>query len=252
MSFETFKKTINEAKQTTNQIFLHNFGESTFHPQLKLFLEYAKKQGAVVALSINATNLSPSTVDALLINLNELFISFDGVSKKTYETLRKGANYEKSKANVLKLLERKKQLYSNTKLHIHLINLDLTQAEGLAFLREWEGKGVNASIKEFTDFADEDIGKLNSCFSKKVQQFPCIKFWTDCVVLWDGAVVPCCNDYNGTIILGNINDSSLKQIWGSDRLKNLRRRQVRGSFDYAVCRTCGFNNRQPKWGRVYE
>ena len=39
----------------------------------------------------------------------------------------------------------------------------------------------------------------------------------------DGTVSACCSDWNQQLIIGNINENSLKEIWESEKLKILQK-----------------------------
>ena len=49
-------------------------------------------------------------------------------------------------------------------------------------------------------------------------QFP----WSSMSILCDGRVVPCCNDYDGELVLGDANEQTLKEIWNGEPYKMLR------------------------------
>ena len=54
----------------------------------------------------------------------------------------------------------------------------------------------------------------------------------------DGSILPCCN-YPYPIILGNLNDSEVTEIWSGEVRKNFLRQIIRGGFDSnIVCQKC--------------
>lgn len=59
------------------------------------------------------------------------------------------------------------------------------------------------------------------------------------VILWDGKVVPCCEDFDRKMVLGNVEVSSIEEIWNSNAMVNLRNKHVRGEFhSISLCRGC--------------
>jgi radical SAM protein with 4Fe4S-binding SPASM domain len=66
---------------------------------------------------------------------------------------------------------------------------------------------------------------------KNTPKFPCFFPWDSMVVLWDGRIVPCCNDYNGGYILGDVGKKSLEEIWNDQPMIELRKQQLLNRFE---------------------
>jgi len=64
-------------------------------------------------------------------------------------------------------------------------------------------------------------------------------------ILVDGTVVPCCLDSEGAMGLGNILESSLREITNSPRARAIRDGFSRGELAEHLCRTCGYRRRFP-------
>ena len=74
---------------------------------------------------------------------------------------------------------------------------------------------------------------------EKVMRFPfCAYPSFEVVITVAGDVVLCCNDYYGTQRFGNVLESSLLEIWDSERFRSLRQDLLRGCFDLPICRHC--------------
>ena len=58
-------------------------------------------------------------------------------------------------------------------------------------------------------------------------------------VQWDGLVVPCCFDYNSSIVLGDLNKQALRDILESKEYNKLREAHSKGDFSaFPFCDTC--------------
>lgn len=66
----------------------------------------------------------------------------------------------------------------------------------------------------------------------------CDAFRSQVGVLWDGRVVPCCNDYDGRVILGDVNHQSLSQVLASPRATKVRRGLNWCLLTEPFCRQC--------------
>jgi len=54
----------------------------------------------------------------------------------------------------------------------------------------------------------------------------------------EGNVVICCNDYLGEVVLGNVSENTLMEIWNSEYYKKLRSDMNRKEFTEEICRRC--------------
>lgn len=59
----------------------------------------------------------------------------------------------------------------------------------------------------------------------------------------DGNVVLCCNDYRKEVILGNVKETSLREIWNEPEYRKLRRRIWFGRYELPICKRCGHEAR---------
>ncbi len=68
---------------------------------------------------------------------------------------------------------------------------------------------------------------------------PCDRLWRTLTVLVNGDVALCCLDYGGKVILGNIAQTSIAEIWGNEKYRNYRRmhRDSRQQ-EISVCSNC--------------
>lgn len=75
---------------------------------------------------------------------------------------------------------------------------------------------------------------------------------------WNGDALLCCQDmYNRTIILGNIKDQSLLEIWKSKKLNEYRKKLSSGDRDISPCNNCNANgmvfgeNHSDEWKKIF-
>ena len=68
---------------------------------------------------------------------------------------------------------------------------------------------------------------------------PCMFLWYSMSILWDGRVVPCCIDFKGEYILGDVKKESLLDIWNGERLVELRRKMIKKRYkEVNLCKGC--------------
>lgn len=82
----------------------------------------------------------------------------------------------------------------------------------------------------------DGIGKVKrNLVNRKVCPMP----FTTLAVRSDGAVSPCCNDWYGGTNIGNVNDSTLEQIWNGKKLYEFQVMQLeKRNHENISCRGC--------------
>lgn len=243
MDLDLFRHAVDQVKDYSASIRLHNMGESLLHKRVDEFIRYARTAGIATVLSTNASALTERSGERILdAGLDQLLISFDGASKETYETLREGARYEKVLQKVEAFLALKvKRKAKRPRITMSLINMPLTRTEIEAFKARWRSRVDAIRIKppRNWDGSSERINRLVDLSSLRPIEHPCYWLWSSMVILWDGRVVPCCMDYDGKAVLGNIREKSLDEIFNDAPMQALRRLHTQGRVcESELCRGC--------------
>ena len=79
-------------------------GEPTMTRDFLRMIELAEEYGVKIDMVSNGTLLNDRTIEALVPNLALLTVSFDGATAETFEYIRKGARFDKVKANIRELV----------------------------------------------------------------------------------------------------------------------------------------------------
>jgi radical SAM protein with 4Fe4S-binding SPASM domain len=58
------------------------------------------------------------------------------------------------------------------------------------------------------------------------------------VITWDGKVVPCCFDKDGTYQLGGLNNHPFKAIWKGEEYNRFRRLILKSRKNIDICQNC--------------
>ncbi len=242
MDFDLFKKIIDEARHFVFDIHLLHRGESLLHPQFFSMVRYAHEAGIITRFHTNGTLLDREKAHQLLESgLDQFAFSFDGFDKKTYEKIRVSANFENTVENIIQFLELKKRLRSRKPVTI----LELINFPGLynktarkrmkEFMRRFHGLPLDkVVIKEMHNWAGE-VGSL----PQKKKYVACTFLWHALIIFWDGAVLPCTQDFHGYYVLGNVRESSLADIWNGQKMVALREKIIGQDIkELATCSHC--------------
>jgi radical SAM protein with 4Fe4S-binding SPASM domain len=226
-------------------VFLHFGGEPLLHPDLPAIIKLLKKNGIRTMLSTNGTLLDDAiSFDLMEAGLDYIVFSFDGYTRKTYEDIRRGANFDAVKRNILNFLKIKEENGFGITTQIQFVKTKTNAGEIDDFIEEWKKTNINhINIKSFCTRAGrvENIeefslrGRKDSMPSKRC---PCFSLWETLIILWNGDVLACCQDLKNEFKLGNLREHTLTDLWNSPLLVEARRKQIKGDFSMSPCSRC--------------
>jgi len=194
------------------------------------------------------------------MGVDRIWISIDGATKKTYETIKKGSNFEKVLQNIKKFAELKNQLNSPLPELVFRYTLtNLNKEELPQFVELIHSLGGKEKLGDgcFIEFAGllefEENKKLNdqpspeiiektmqkakeldvhATFTNQSKRRPIEKctMWTEPYIMMGGDVVCCCGilmsnnrDFLRLHSFGNVHKQSFKEIWNSKKYRAFRK-----------------------------
>ena len=243
MSMETFRKIIDECQEiNVDSVKLNLWGESILNKNLIEMIRYAKENSnLVLQFNTNGYHMTPEISEGLIdAALDKITISLDGISKQTYEKVRRGSNFEKVMANINTLLQKKIEKKSRLPLvTLQIIRMSITEHEVDLFVDYWKDRVDYVSVTNIgATTADEKVLSLSLREQDRFGFVSCEQLWQRLSILWDGTVTVCCNDFDGFLAIGKIGLDSLKDLWGGDKLAHLRERHKNLNFDGLICAKC--------------
>jgi len=253
-----FQRIIREMSAYTSKVFLHHFGDSLVHPGLGPFIRYARDHGVKSYLSTNPALLTESRSKELVDSgLHELVLSLDGLTPDTSAAVRGKAarNVLDAERKIAWLVEyRHERQAKRPYLIMQFVRQQMNQHETREWLAKWTAApGIDAvKVKSYVawDGQDARINALRISTSASPDAVVCDKPWTSVTILWDGRVVPCCFDYDGKCLLGDLREASLREIWRGARMQALRRAHRDGALcGVDLCARCTDKEGYPvgKW-----
>ena len=218
----------------SRHLVLHGFGEPFLDKKLIQRLEICKRKKIPTYFSCTpATMTVEKAKKAMDAGLGVLKFSLDAMEEKKIQSIRgKRANFKDSIDKIMQLIEYKKEKNLKTILVPCMIDLSTDKTDGemhKEFLKFWKDKDVFAYIKSQDNRwlyeNDKDL-KSQSHYTTQYCEYP----WLSLTVMADGNVVPCTQVSNNELVLGNVNESSLEEIWNGEKYKELRKMHVTGKF----------------------
>lgn len=231
MEWDLFTKIVDEAKDFVYDINLFHRGESTLHPRIVDMVRYVKERGIHVRLHTNGAFLKDDLSEALIRSgLDVLSFSFDGYTAEQYDNIRVFAKFERTTANIVKLLQVKKRLGLQTP-HVVLETIDfstgpVTEAmreQQRAFRARFDGLPLDRfKVKRPHNWAGTYEEGDPAAAGRPRSFSPCTFPWYALVVFWDGLVSPCPQDWYGDLDLGNVKTQTLAEVWNGAKMRDLR------------------------------
>ena len=242
MDFILFKKIIDEASTFAIDVNLQHRGESLLHPEIIQMTIYAREKNLITKLHTNGTLLDEEMSNRIIESgLDYLTFSFDGTDKDTYESIRVKGNFEETTSNIIRFLRIKQERKSKRPFTtLELINFPTSNQKNTFlkrkdFLNRFNRLHLNkVKIKKMHNWA----GRIPKNQSLKTFS-PCTFPWYASVIFWDGSVLPCPQDFFGSYVLGNVQNSSLAEIWNNGKMMSLRTNMGRREIsDLKTCKDC--------------
>ncbi|MEA2794045.1 MAG: hypothetical protein QOI87_1425 [Bradyrhizobium sp.] len=253
-----FREIVDQIAGYSEGIFLHHFGDSLVHPKLADCVGYAQARGVKTYLSANPSLLTPKRARQLIDSgLHELVLSLDGFTSETSAAIRGQAagDVRLAENNIMTFLRiRKEKNVKAPRLMLQIVKQRQNQHEIEAWVNKWSAvKEIDRiKIKSYVtwDGQNEHINSLRVTPAPDPGDIVCDKPWTSVTVLWDGRVVPCCFDYDGLFVLGDLRTDSLRSIWNGEKMRQLRGAHRSGDLkDVRLCANCTDREGYPvgKW-----
>jgi sulfatase maturation enzyme AslB (radical SAM superfamily) len=237
----TLERLIDElAEDDDALVTFGGFGEPFLHPQFERLLEQVKcpERGIFgVAIQTNGLMLDERWSRRLIeCGIDVVAVMLDAWTSETYTAMRGDHSLEMVSENI----KRFQQLRSEAGAYAPAIVPVMTKArenvhELDAFFDGWIGEVGAASIvgHAHRSMQVEDHAVMSMAPATRA---PCRRIHGRCVVLADGRVTACDQDFRGLYAMGSLEDSNLSAIWGGERFVQLRCGQ--GVQDYEVIPLC--------------
>lgn len=245
------REIVNESKSTFIHLYLQNepLMDRNIFQKIQLIKKLSK--GTITTAFItNGSLFTDDKIKELEKSENDLVIfSLDAFKKETYEKIRKGLNFDEVLNNLEKILKSRYKKGIFVEFVVQKDNLE----EFNSFKKFWKKNHVpiitNFISNRTGDVDNFDNFCLDTPYFSFLQKFG-IKTYKKIVkccpvvlssfnILSNGDVILCCNDYSKKLVLGNVTNSSIKEIWNSQKYQDIRQLFCRGEYKkIPVCRNC--------------
>lgn len=255
LSLELYRDIIDQLSPGLFYLILYFQGEPFLNPLFFKMVEYARRKRIYTATSTNAhflnDNFARKTVES---GLDRIIISLDGLDQESYEKYRTGGSVEKVFEGTRNLVRWKKELKSRTPYIILQFIVFSTNEHQVGELKKVARElGVDklelktAQVYNYEDGNDlipsnPDYARYKKENGKFKIDNPlnnhCLRMWRGCVITWDGLVVPCCFDKDGSHRMGDLKINSFDEIWRGKTYDDFRRKLFTARSEIDICKNC--------------
>lgn len=249
MDVEMFKKIVDDCAafpEKIKKIKIGNHGEPTLNPDVVEMVAYARKSDCadIIEMFTNGSKLEPIINKGLVeAGLQRINISLEGLTDQRYmEVAGVKQVFQEIIDGVRDLYETKTRFNSDLKIYVkiadqaHALKKDSTE---IFVLTEEEKKYFFDTFGPICDeifvekvvpqWAETQLTKQNDVTEtgmygqsisawKEVCPFIFMYMQFNC----DGTVSPCTLDWPRKVVVGNVNDESVSDIWNGDSLRELQ------------------------------
>ena len=251
MKFEVFQKIIDDLAEFDKPIKvlrMYKDGEPLLNKRFADMVAYAKQSGRVeyIDTTTNGTLITPERMGPILeAGIDKINISVDGMNDAAY------AKFTGFKFNFKAFVENVKWIYAHKgkcEIVVKIPGELITEAERQEFFDTFGDHCDRIFVENFAPCWPEfDIEKHTGItISKGIYQQEigdtdtCPYIFYGYSVNADGLVSSCFLDWGRKLVIGDVREQSMKEIWTSPRMNALRLQHLEGRRKQnGVCGNCG-------------
>jgi len=237
--------------------FIHFFffGEPFINKATLGYMKYAKSLGVKVSTTTNLTLISKEEIQDLVDSgIDSIHVSFEGLDRESYKRIRKTDHYEEVIDNLNYLIYyRNKQKTELPWIALTYVRTTESDEEIEKYIQEWTPKVNDIHISPQFEYRNgsedgkrrQEIEKIqtdrndeNIMYYESKDRVPCRQLWARVVVLSNGELVPCSQNIDGELSLGNIENISMHDAWTGVKMADLRMQHISNNYYGKRGKTC--------------
>jgi len=251
--WETFCSQIKGS--TTKSLMMDHEGESLLNPRLPDMISEARSAGVVdIWLHTNANLLTKRKSEELIESgLTKLNVSIDATTEQTYSKVRPGGNFARVEENLLNFIDLKRRLdRRDIRVRASFVYNEQNKNERSSFIQRWKDHVNLVAIQSMIDmssFADpasflsQRPDKHGD--AKILNSFTCSHLWSTPILDTNGNIAACGmpirTSTTNDLIIGNILEERLSDLWNSDKIIKLRESHKSSTISCETCQACALS-----------
>ncbi len=248
MDEELYQKIIDECVQfKVRHVSIGGFGEPLLDSSLIDKVRYAKYGVEYLSTITNGIPLTQELGRELVKSgLDLLRVSIDAATSDTYTKVRPPGKLEVVEENLIRFIEFWEQQKKRKPLvEVRFVPTPENIHEIAHFKKKW--KVADRVVIEFTSSWTGSVNTDTTAIRnpKLAQREACPLLWATLNISWDGKIPLCCLDYENEVVLGDAREESIGEVWGNEKLSEIRRAHL--NLDFSSVPICGRCDNRPTW-----
>jgi len=222
--------------------------EPLLYKKIRSVFDAIREAGVMdVFLNTNGVLLTPSLSEHIVkTGITRVQVSLDAATRETFKVIRGKDELDLIERNLHGLVEARKK--AGTELPIIRVSFCVQKEnahERQAFIDKWKDVVDYVDFQAMSDFdyVDEikesgEVERLKDTerYNNPTETFCPLPF--NSLHVWsNGNITPCCVFYGMNLVMGNINEQTLEEVWNGEPIKELRKEITTGNLNPS-CRTC--------------
>jgi len=223
------------------RLTLGGFGEPTMHPQLMDMIRIARDAG-IFAIAIETDGLSIDKQYARSLvesGVDVVAVSLDALRPEVYAKLKGSDSLESAVAGTHTLISVRDSLGSDGPVVLTTMVKSLeTDGEWVPFYDYWFRRSDAPIARTFNNYAGQ-VDDRTPIHLAPPGRVPCSKLFRSMLIMCDGTVSVCPQDFRGLSIAGNAFEMPIEQIWRGEVIEKLRAAHCKSDFSaFQLCEKC--------------
>ncbi|HOW69013.1 MAG TPA: radical SAM protein [Phycisphaerae bacterium] len=242
MADSVFDRLIEElARRDDVRVVLGGFGDSLHHPSWQRCVRKCREAGVFgLAVRTTAARLDDAAIQTLVeARVDVLNVLIDAATREKYLGVHNVDLYEQVVANVERLLAVQTERQQPQPIVVcELTKTTTTMEEMESFYDRWVSRVGTAVISGPSSYAGQwpDLSVMDMAPPKRVA---CERLFSRAMVLADGRVPVCDQDFKGLRTVGSVTESSFAALWSGQWMVEIREGHAAGRFDaMSLCPGC--------------
>lgn len=235
MDYDLFKKVMDESFEVADFINFSFFGEPVLHPHFLKFMDYVlnRPKGFKVVMNSNMSLVTKDVFEKFIeVSISHLRVSVDAATNETYDVVRpssgcKTLDGEFVGTNRLDVIDSKLRYWFNRKDHVatrHVFPVSSVNVhEAPLYVAKWYpllSDRDEILIKNILTYGGKNTDSMIMKSSCNVWELGVV------TIDWEGNVSPCNLDTDMDLIIGNVKEHSIVDVWNSKQYSAMKNKSL--------------------------
>lgn len=263
MEWELYKKIVDECTTfSTLELFtttLQNepLMNKNIFKEIAYFKEKNKGRTSFTVVT-NGYLLNDQILTGLIeAGVDYLAISINAFTKEIYEVQMPGFKFERIIENIENLLSKN---LGKMRVWLRILQTSMNESEIPDAIIDWRKRGLRVEIiphisnrggaVEIAGLRPRHQIKRKKIWDALIAHYSkcCIFPLRQMCILFNGDVIVCCHDWQRLMVLGNVKEKSLREIWNSEESKRVKRLILERQYsDIPACKDCSVPDMFVSW-----